>query len=785
MPRNREIFDREQCTILDGGMGTLLQRAGLQPGQVPEEFTLNQGDKLIEIHKAYLDAGAQILTTNTFGTNGKKLAGTGISVEQSVCAAVECARKAAQGRAKVALDVGPLGEMMEPNGMLSFEDAYNLFAQVVKAGAEQGVDYILIETMADLYETKAAALAAVECCDLPVLVSMTFEEGGRSFAGVPVEAFAATIGGLGVSALGINCSLGPVEVAPIVERLCRATSLPVFAMPNAGLPDPLTGEHKMDALSFAQAVVPYAEMGVQAIGGCCGTTPETIAQVCRLLQGQKPARRPAQVLHRLCGSTKVVDVIGPVAIGERINPAGKKKLQQALQAGDLSYVQTLAVEQEQAGAKILDVNVGAVGVDEVDMLPRAVKAVQAVSGLPLQLDSANPQALAAALRVCCGKPIVNSTSGEMEKMQQVLPLCQKYGAAVVGLTLDEEGIPDGAEQRFAIARRILEHALEYGMQKEDVYIDCLTLSVGAQPDAGLETLKALSRVRGELGLLTVLGVSNVSFGLPDRPLVNRTFLTMALQAGLDLPILNPMDGGMMSALDGFRLLAGYDVNAEQYVKNHSEAQAAPVVTEVLSLGHAIEKGLKQEAAQAARQLVQQPGAESLQIVNEHLIPALDRVGKGFEEKTLFLPQLLAAAGAAQSAFEVIREAMGAEADKTGPPIVVATVQGDVHDIGKNIAKVLLENYGFHVIDLGRDVPPERVVQTVLDSGASMVGLSALMTTTLPSMARTVEAVKACKPDCKILVGGAVLTEEYARSIGADFYAKDAKSSADYARSVQG
>lgn len=780
------ILKKNGFTILDGGLGTMLQEAGLAPGQLPESFSLEQPEKLTEIHAAYVRAGAEILCANTFGSNAKKLAGTGISVEEAVTAAVACAKKAAGAKARVALDMGPLGEMLEPNGTLSFEEAYLLFSQVAMAGQAAGADLVMVETMTDLYETKAAVLAVLEQTNLPVMASMTFEADGRTFAGVPVEAFAATIGGLGPVALGINCSLGPAQIMPLLQRLCNATSLPVFAAPNAGMPNPQTGKHQLSPMDFCREMAACADMGVEAVGGCCGTTPETIQLLAWCFGGLQPVVRTHTAVLRVCGATAVATLDGPMPIGERINPTGKKRLREALQAGDLGYVQTLAVEQEQAGAAILDVNVGAPDVDEIALLPAAVKAVQAVSGLPLQLDSANAKALAAALRVCCGKPLVNSTSGEEEKLKTILPLCEKYGAAVVGLTLDEDGIPETAEKRLEIATKIVNTATALGMPREDVCIDCLTLSVGAEPGAGVQTLQAVQMVKRELGLATVLGVSNVSFGLPNRPLLNRTFLAMALQAGLDLPILNPADEGMMGTLAAYRLLCGQDVGAAEYVHRFGEAEnTVPKTGQDLTLDEAIIKGLKNEAARAAGLLLEKNANDKLAIVNQYLVPALDKVGQGFEEKRIFLPQLLASAGAAQAAFEVVRSAMGAGAHAAGPPIVVATVQGDVHDIGKNIAKVLLENYDFTVIDLGRDVPPVDVVQAVKKSGARLAGLSALMTTTLPAMEATIAALHRECPTCKVMVGGAVLTTEYALKIGADCHAVDAKRSADYAREVYG
>lgn len=778
------LFANDGFTILDGGLGTMLQAAGLAPGQPPERMSLEQPEKLTAIHRAYVQAGARVLCANTFGSNAKKLAGTGISVEAAVQAAVACAREAGGKQALVALDVGPLGELLQPGGTLAFEEAYALFAQVMRAGEAAGADLIFTETMGDLYEVKAAVLAAVENTRLPVLASMTFEADGRSFTGVPVEAFAAAIGPLGPVALGVNCSLGPVEVMPVIRRLCAATPLPVLAKPNAGLPNPATGAYTMGPEVFAKAMEGCMELGVSMVGGCCGTTPDFIRLLAQSFAGKKPADREHRLRARVCGATRVTQLDGPVVIGERINPTGKKRLREALQAGDLDYAQTLAAEQEAAGADILDVNVGAPGVNEVELLPRAVRAVQAVSGLPLMLDCSNVEALAAALRVCIGRPVVNSTTGEQAKMDAVLPLCRRYGAAVVGLALDENGIPETAEKRLAVAERILENALRHGLGPEEVWIDCLTMSVGAQADAGAETLRATRLVGERLGLKTVLGVSNVSFGLPQRPLVNRGFLAMAMANGLDAAIMNPADSEMMDAFAAARMLAGAPGGAEGYLARAArepEAADAPAPAAAdMPLDVAVERGLKAEAAKAAESLLAEDPNAGLGLVDRYLIPALDRVGKGFEEDRLFLPQLLAAAGAAQAAFEVVRSRQAAGAP-AGPPVVLATVQGDIHDLGKNIARVLLENYGFAVTDLGRDVPPEQVVEAAKRLNAGLVGLSALMTTTLPAMEATIKALHHAKLPCKVLVGGAVLTEAYARQIGADFYAKDAKASADYAR----
>ncbi len=781
------LFPAGRFTLLDGAMGTMLQKAGLAAGARPEELLFSAPDSLTAIHRAYIEAGADIVYTNTFGANAKKLEGSGLAVADVVQRAVACARAACRGSAaRVALDIGPLGELLEPVGTLSAEDAYALFAEMVQAGAAAGADIIAIETMTDLAETKAALLAAKENSSLPVMVSMSFEENGRTFAGTPVEAMAACLSGLGASALGINCSLGPAAILPLAKRLCAASPLPVFIKPNAGLPDPSGKGYTLDAEGFCREALGFAELGVQALGGCCGTTPDFIRALATALKNKTPVPSPHRPQSLLCSGTRVVAVDGVRPVGERINPTGKKRLQEALRSGDLGYLQSLAAEQEKAGAMVLDVNVGAPGVDEVALMPRAVKAVQAVCNLPLVLDSASPAALAAGLRVYVGKPLVNSTSGEAEKMQAVLPVCKRYGAAVIGLAMDENGIPDTAEERFAIAENILHHALEAGLPREDVYIDCLTLAASAGGAAPEATLQATRLVKEKLGLKTLLGVSNVSFGLPNRPLVNRSFLLLALWAGLDLPILNPGSADMMDAIAAFELLMGQDPDSGRFIARFpaADAPAAPLKSApAASLQNAIQTGLRQEAAAEARRLLAE-GRDGMAIIAEEMMPALDAVGQGFEAGRVFLPQLLASAEAAKAAFEVIRAQFGGSAED-GPPVVVATVQGDVHDIGKNIAKALLENYGFHVIDLGRDVPPAAVVEAVRSSGARLVGLSALMTTTLPAMQQTIQDLRAAQLPCQVMVGGAVLTESFALSIGADFYVKDARKSVEAAQQVHG
>ena len=798
----REVFDRKRFVFLDGGMGTQLQARGLQPGQKPELAALEMPDVLTAIHTDYANAGADILLANTFGANAKKLAGCGHTVEDVVTASIACARKAADTTgALVALDIGPLGELLVPAGTLSFEDAYAEFAQVIRAGTAAGADLVFLETMTDLYELKAAILAAKENCTLPIFTSMSFESRGRTFTGCTVESYAVTAAGLGADAVGINCSLGPKEILPFAQRLCRSVpaGVPVFVKPNAGLPNP-DGSYNLDPDGFAAEMKEYATIGVSMVGGCCGTTPAFIAKLHETFSPLAPADKIPIRRSCLCTPVRFVEVNGITVVGERINPTGKKRLQQALRDGDSAYPCTQAVAQAEAGAQVLDVNAGLPGIDEAATLEQLVKDLQAVTDLPLQLDSSNPEALSRALRIYNGKPIVNSVNGETETLEKILPLCKKYGAAVVGLALDKGGIPPTVEGRVAIARRIVDAAHAAGIPDEDIYIDCLCLTASAQQEGATQTLQALARCKKELGVRTVLGVSNISFGLPCRGYLNTTFLTMAMSAGLDLAIMNPNTPEMMAAVRAYRVLTCQDPQSTDYVAAYADVQiqttqtskSAATVAEVSAaapggdaLFEAVRRGLKAEARAAADAALTM--REPLDVVNTSLIPALDAVGDVFEKGTVFLPQLLQAATAAQAAFEAIKAKIAASGQAQGSKgkIVIATVKGDVHDIGKNIVRVILENYGYDVLDLGRDVDPERVVEAVRQTGAKLVGLSALMTTTVPNMQATIEALHAANLDCKVMVGGAVLTPDYARDIGADYYCKDAKASADLAKQLLG
>ncbi len=794
----RKLLEAPGPVILDGGMGTMLQAKGLKLGEHPELAALDHPDWLLDIHRAYAEAGSQILCANTFGANREKLRRTGRTVEEVIPPSIAIAKEAAAGRALVALDLGPVGQLLEPTGTLDFETAVDIFAQQVRCAVSAGADLVMIETMTDLQECRAALLAVKENSTLPVLVSMTYEERGRTFLGHAPACAALTLEGMGADAIGINCSLGPREMPALVEELTRWTTLPVSVKPNAGLPDPGGAGYDITADQFAAAMAELTELGVKCYGGCCGTTPEYIAKLCKALEGRTIREIPRTVPAAVCSPVCAVPIDRVRVIGERINPTGKKRMKEALLRDDVDFMLSQALEQVQAGADILDVNVGLPEIDEGEMMVKVVKALQGVTDAPLQLDSTRPEVLEKALRVYCGKAIVNSVNGDRESLDAILPLVKKYGAAVLGLTLDKEGIPKTALDRADIARRILNRALNYGIRKEDVYIDCLTLTVSAEQAAASQTLEALERVKRELGLKTVLGVSNISFGLPARPLVNQSFLTMAMTKGLDLPIINPNLEAMMAAVRCYHLLMDIDTDAREYIAAYADADVSASITSrgdaprsaapagERTLEQIVAAGLKGEAGPATRRLLET--TDAMTVVDEILIPALDRVGADFEAGRVFLPQLIQAAGAAQAAFEIIRGQLsarpGGEGTRKGT-IVLATVKGDIHDIGKNIVKVLLENYGYPVVDLGKDVEPAAVVEAAKKHSAPLVGLSALMTTTLGSMEETIRLLREEAVPCKVVVGGAVLTAAYAKRIGADFYAKDAKESVDVAREVIG
>ena len=808
-----ELFNQPNTILLDGGMGTMLQAAGMKLGTRPEDLNIENPELIRSIHAKYAAAGSRVVNANTFGASPHKLADSKYTLEEVITAGIaNCKQAVAPYGALVTLDVGPLGELLEPSGTLAFEDAVAEYGRIVRAGVAAGADILYFETFTDLYEMKAALLAAKENSTLPIMASMSFEANGRTFTGCTVESFAATARGLGANAVGINCSLGPKEIFPMAKRLAEAVpgDFPVFVKPNAGLPRADGSGYDITPQLYAMQMKPYRELHLFAAGGCCGTTPEFIQMLNGVFADCKPGRPEHPMLSVICSPVDCVNVDGITVVGERINPTGKKRFQQALRDGDMNYILEQAVSQAEAGAQILDVNVGAPGVDEPALMEQVVKALQSVVSLPLQLDSSHAEALERGLRVYNGKPIVNSVNGEAEVLEKVLPLCKKYGAAVVGLAIDERGIQPKAEDRVAIARRIKKAALEAGIPQEDIYIDCLTLTASAQQEDVLATVQALHTCKTELGVRTILGVSNISFGLPCRPYLNTTFLTMAMYAGLDLAIMNPSSEEMMAAVYAYNVLTNRDKQSGRYIARYADqvpasaalakamqdkaASGVPAAAEAAGpavsgpyapLMKAVEQGLKGEAAACTKALLAEK--EPLELVDEALIPALDIVGIKYEKGKLFLPQLLQAASAAQSAFDEIKTAIaqrgGAGASKGR--IVLATVKGDVHDIGKNIVKVILENYGFEVIDLGRDVPVETVVETVREKDVHLVGLSALMTTTLKSMEETIAALHAAKLDCKVMVGGAVLTPEYAEKIGADWYAKDAKQSADIAKEFFG
>ena len=782
----KEKLKQHEFILLDGGMGTMLQSAGLELGGIPEMLNFTNPELITSIHRNYVESGSEIVYTNTFGANRLKMAKTHKSVQQIIKTAIQNARNANPDY--VALDIGPIGQLLEPAGTLKFEEAYDIFKEQILAG--QDADLYIFETMTDLLEVRAGVLAAKEFGgEKPILVTMSFEENGRTFTGCEIPAMALTLEGLGVDAIGVNCSLGPEELTPIVKQLCEWTNLPVIVKPNAGLPDPVTNTYNFDAEKFGQCCEEFLNMGAVILGGCCGTTPAHVKALADKLKLHTPVKRKPVIPAAVCSANKTVIINQPRIIGERINPTGKKRFKQALLEHDTDYILNQAIQQIDAGADILDVNVGLPAIDETEMMQTAVKAIQSITDTPLQLDTTKPDALEAGLRVYNGKPIVNSVNGEEDSLNTVLPLVKKYGAAVVGLTLDKNGIPKTAQGRFEIAERILNRALALGIRKEDVFIDCLTLTASAEQEGVMQTLEAVRRVKTELGLKTVLGVSNISFGLPSRELVTRNFLTMALYAGLDLPIINPNTESMTSAVRTYKLLANIDKNAVDFIAHYgnetpANAPVQPKTTE-MTLEAAVSAGLKTEAATITAELLKD--TEPMHIVNQFLIPALDKAGAEFEKGKIFLPQLISSASAAQSAFEVIKSYLCEHSTETvnRGTIVLATVKGDIHDIGKNIVKILLENYGYQVIDLGKDVPYETVADAAEKSHAPLVGLSALMTTTLPSMENTIKLLHERCPWCRTVVGGAVLTADYAEQIGADFYAKDAKETVDIARKVFG
>lgn len=815
---------RENRVYFDGGMGSLLQERGLAPGELPETWNLLHPEVLVEIHRAYLEAGANIMTTNTFGANRLKYPEGGQwALEELVRAAVEnaaearcqyeenCRREGRQCQPSfIALDLGPTGKLLKPYGDLEFEAAVALYQEVVKTGAEAGADLILIETMSDSLEVKAAVLAAKESCSLPVFATMAFDEKGKLLTGGDVESVTALLEGLRVDALGLNCGLGPEQMAPIAQRFMKVSSTPVIVNPNAGLPRSEGSRTVYDINSdqFARKMREIAEMGVFMMGGCCGTTPEHIRKLkaaCDDLPVHLPGKKGRTVI---CSYATTVEFGSkPVIIGERINPTGKKKFKQALRDHDMEYILKEGVAQQDNGAHVLDVNVGLPEIDEPSMMEEAVKELQAVIDLPLQIDTSNEEAMERALRCYNGKALVNSVNGKQEVMDAIFPLVAKYGGVVIGLALDEEGIPETAEGRIRVAKKIYARAAEYGIGPEDIIIDGLCMTISSDSQGAVTTLETLRRVRDELGGKTILGVSNISFGLPQREIINSAFFTMALHDGLSAAIINPNSEAMMRAYYSYLALAGLDPQCGEYISIYGSQPSVSLGVTLsrkgpsgtgdgagmgsagqggdFSLADAVIKGLKEASSAAAKGLL--ASQDPLDVINQEIIPALDAVGKGFEKGTVFLPQLLMSAEAAKAAFEVIKEQMsrsGQEQESKGT-IILATVKGDIHDIGKNIVKVLLENYSYQVVDLGKDVPPETVTETAVRLHVPLVGLSALMTTTVPSMEETIRQLRREAPWVKVMVGGAVLTQEYADSIGADQYCSDAMASVNYAETVFG
>lgn len=804
---------KKRIIFFDGGMGSLLQAKGLKPGELPEVWNITHPEVLTEIHEAYLDAGCDILTTNTFGANGLKFSKDGeYSLEHIVKAAVANAKRAvkSRGRGFIALDLGPTGKLLKPLGDLDFEAACALYKEVVTIGVREGADLILIETMSDGYEAKAAILAAKEACDLPVFATMIFDESGKLLTGGNVTSTVAVLEGLGVNALGINCGLGPVQMKGILKNILEVTSIPVIVNPNAGLPRSEGGKtvYDIDDEIFAQVMEELVQMGANLVGGCCGTTPEHIRKLtrrCRHLPQRLPIPKERTVITSYAKAVEIGK--DPVIIGERINPTGKSKFKQALREHDLDYILREGVSQQDHGAHVLDVNVGLPEIDEPSMMEEVVKELQSIIDLPLQIDTSNIQAMERALRIYNGKPLVNSVNGKKESMETVFPLVKRYGGVAVALTLDENGIPETVEGRLKIAEKIYEKAAEYGISKKDIIIDPLCLTISSDGKGALTTLEALRKIRDDYQGKTILGVSNISFGLPQREIINGAFFTMALQNGLSAAIINPNSEVMMKAYDSYRALANLDARCGDYIAaygNQTGASGIPgsvagtlgasaksnagktgAPSDGLSLSGSIIKGLKEQAKEAVSKLLEYK--EALDVINEEMIPALDMVGKGFEKGTVFLPQLLMSAEAAKMAFEVIKDQMNASGqtqEKKGT-IILATVKGDIHDIGKNIVKVLLENYSYEVLDLGKDVPPETIVKRTVECRVPLVGLSALMTTTVPGMEETIVMLRKEAPWVKVMVGGAVLTEDYAGTIGADRYCKDAMASVHYAQEVIG
>ncbi len=785
-------YIKDNILIFDGAMGTMLQKNGLQMGENPEIFGFNNPDILINIHKLYLEAGSNVVTTNTFGANELKLEKLGYTVEEVLDNAISVAKEAIKKVDKskpryVALDIGPIGEMLEPMGTLSFDRAYEIFKRQAIQGEKSGADLVIIETMMDLYEAKAAVLAVKENTNLPIFCTMTFDEDGRSFTGCTPESMVATIEGLGVDALGVNCSLGPKQLLPIVQKIAKRTTTPVIVQANAGLPNIINGKayYDVDEKEFYKGVVEFINAGARIIGGCCGTNPGFIREISDNIKNIELHKNEIEYKCVVCSPSKYIEIDKPTVMGERLNPTGRKSLKEALKNENIDYIIKLALEQINAGAEILNINVGLPDIDEKTVMPKVIKEIQGIIDTPLQVDSSNIDALEQGLRYYNGRTIVNSVNGKDDSLEKILPIVKKYGSALVGLTLDDNGIPETAEGRFEIAKKIVKRAESYGIRKEDIFIDCLSLTVSAQQSEAMETIKAIKLVKDKLGVKTILGVSNISFGIPNRKYINNVYLNLALGAGLDLAIVNPNEEGMVEAIDAFKVINNVDKGCIKYIDKYGNVSKSSLKSinnnTESTLEQIVERGLKEEAKDKTIEILKEYDANF--ILDQILIPSLDEIGKKYDSGEIFLPQLIQCAETVKASLNVIKENLlqGNINVISKGKIIVATVQGDIHDIGKNIVKIMLENYGYEVIDLGKDVPIDKVVQKSKELDIKLVGLSALMTTTVKSMEDTIKALRENNIDAKVFVGGAVLTEEYARNIGADYYSKDAKSAIEIAQ----
>ena len=763
---------KEKRIYFDGGAGTYLQARGLKPGTPPEMWNIENPDAIIGMHRAYLDAGCNVITTNTFGVNKDKYA----NYEELIASAVNCAKKATEGTENsfIAFDIGPTGRLLKPLGDLEFEDAVGLFAANVRVAVKCGVDLVIVETMNDSLETKAAVLAVKENSDLPVFVTNVYDEGGKLMTGASPEAMIALLEGLGVDGLGLNCSVGPDKMLAIIDRFVKNASVPIIANPNAGLPVVVDGKtaFNIDADEFADYMVQLAKKGVNILGGCCGTTPEYMKKTVektKAIEYKYPEFKNKTVVSSYTHAVFVDEK--PILIGERINPTGKKKLKEALKTEDLNYILNEGITQAEKGVHILDVNVGLPEIDEAKMMKRVVTELQAVTDLPLQIDTSSPEVLKDAMRCYNGKPLVNSVNGELESMEAVFPLVKKYGGAVIALAMDKSGIPETAEGRIAVAKRIIEKAKEYGIDKKDIIVDPLALTISSEPDGAIVTLQAVKMLK-EMGIKSSLGVSNISFGLPKREIINSTFFANAMENGLNCAIMNPFSEGMMNAYYAFNALHNFDTACSEYIAYADSIEEVKAVsTTDITLKGSIVKGMSDMASKEAQKLLETE--KPLDVINHHIIPALNEIGKAFEEKKAYLPQLLMSAEAATAAFDEVKKVLPSSQSEGAGKVILATVKGDIHDIGKNIVKVLLESYGFNVIDLGRDVDPEAVCKSAVENNCKLVGLSALMTTTVPAMEETIRQLHSLDKGITVAVGGAVLNNEYAQMIKADFYGPDA------------